>query len=125
MKKTLIVLTVAMAAMLCILLAGCGGGGDDLSDSKYVGTWKAVSMSLGDEEEAFAEGEEYILTINGDGTGTFEGLDDEGNPSTTEFTWEPSSEGFKTKGDMKMKFKDDGEQIHAKILGVNLNFEKQ
>ena len=33
--------------------------------------------------------------------------------------------GFKTKGDAKMKFKDDGDRIHAKVIGVNLNFEKQ
>ena len=44
MKKTIIVLAFAMAAMFCVLLAGCGSSdGGDLSDSKYVGTWKAVS----------------------------------------------------------------------------------
>ena len=29
MKKTLIVLTVAMAAMFCVLLAGCGSTGGE------------------------------------------------------------------------------------------------
>ena len=54
MKKTIIILAFAMAAMFCVLLTGCGssGSGEDLSDSEYVGTWKAVSMSMGDEKES-------------------------------------------------------------------------
>ena len=59
------------------------------------------------------------------GTGTCVAVDEEGVEETTEFTWEPTDEGFKTKGDMKLKFTDDGEQIHAKMFGVSLNFEKQ
>lgn len=124
MKKILVVMAFAMAAMFCVMLAGCGSSGSDLSDSKYVGTWKAVSMSLGDEEESLADSE-YILTINGDGTGTLSGKDENGQEEVSEFTWEPTDEGFKTKGDAKLKFKDDGEMIHAKVIGVNLNFEKQ
>ena len=111
MKKTIIILAFAMAVMFCVLLAGCGnsgGGGADLSDSKYVGTWKAVNMSLEDESEDFGVA-----------------VDEEGVEETTTFTWEPTDEGFKTKGDMKLKFTDDGEQIHAKMFGVSLNFEKQ
>jgi hypothetical protein len=126
MKKTIIILAFAMAAMFCIALAGCGSGGDgtDLSESKYVGSWKAVSMSIGDTEEPFEDGE-YILTLNGDGTGTFESVDPDGVEESGSFTWEPTDEGFKTKGDTKLKFTDDGEMIHAKVIGVNLNFEKQ
>ena len=118
MKKRLVIITLAMASMLCLLLAGCGGGGEDLSDSQYVGTWNAVSMSLGDEEEPFTD--TCILTLNDDGTGT---LQDE--EETTEFNWELTDDGFKTTGDVKMKFKGDGEKISGKILGANLNFEKQ
>ena len=58
--------------------------------------------------------------INGDGTGT---IDD--GEEVSEFTWEPTDEGFKTKGDMKLKFKDDGDNIKAKILGADLTFAKQ
>ena len=127
MKKTIIILAFAMAAMFCALLAGCGssgGDGADLSDSKYVGTWKAVNMSLEDESEDFGEGQ-WTITLNDDGTGTCVAVDEEGVEETTTFTWEPTDEGFKTKGDMKLKFTDDGEQIHAKMFGVSLNFEKQ
>lgn len=122
MKKTLVILAVAMTALFCVMLAGCGGssgGGEDLSDSQFTGTWNAVSMSIGDESEPFDE--TCIMTLNGDGTGT---LDD--GEESSEFTWELTDEGFKTSGDMKMKFVDNGDgTISGKILGTNLNFEKQ
>ncbi len=122
MKKALVILAFAVAAMLGVLLAGCGGsssgGGSDLSDSEFVGTWQAVSMSIGDEEEPYTE--ECILTLNDDGTGTISD-----GSEVTEFNWELTDEGFKTSGDMKMKFTGDGTAIHGKILGANLNFEKQ
>lgn len=124
MKKTCIVLAIAMTAMFCVLLAGCGSSGEDLSDSKYVGTWKAVSMNLGDEEGAFEDGE-HLLTLNGDGTGTFHSTDETGAEENAELTWELTDEGFKTKGDAKLKFTDDGDRIYAKVIGVTLYFEKQ
>lgn len=121
MKKTIIILAVAMTALFCITLAGCGGSnGGDTSDSPYLGTWNAVSMSIGDESEPFDD--TCILTLNDDGTGTLE----DGEGEVTEFTWEPTEEGLKTAGDMKMKFVDNGDgTISGKILGANLNFEKQ
>ncbi len=121
MKKTMMILAVAMAAMFCVVLAGCGGGdsgGSDLSDSKYVGTWEAVSMTLADEEEPFED--KCIMTLNSDGTGTLESEDE-----VSEFTWELTDKGFKTQGDMKMKFVDNGDRISGKVIGVDLNFEKK
>ena len=121
MKKKIVVLILAMVTMFCLLLTGCGGnGGDgiDYSDSPYIGTWTAVSVSMGDEEEPFTD--KCDLIVNSDGTGSM--TDEE---ETTEFTWKPTDEGFKTKGDVKMTFKGDGEKISGKILGANLNFEKQ
>ena len=102
-------------------LAACGGGGssEDLSDSKYVGTWKAMTVSVGDESGDVDT--EALLIINGDGTGT---LTSDGEESS--FTWKPVDGGFKTKGDVKMTFKEDGDNtIKATILGASLVFERQ
>ena len=61
------------------------------------------------------------MILNGDGTGTIESADE-----VTEFTWELTDEGFKTKGDMKMKFVDNGDDtISGKVLGTRLNFERK
>lgn len=120
MKKRLIILIGVLFALSCIGLSACGGGdeGADLSDSPYVGDWVMADLSLGDESEAMTE--EYKLTINGDGTGTLTG---EGE--TSNFTWTPTDTGFKTSGDLKVKFTADSEDaIHAKIFGVSLNFVK-
>ena len=62
-KKLAILLSLAMA--LTFALAACGGGGsEDLSDSKYVGSWIADSLSFaGESGEMEAT---YTLTLNGD-----------------------------------------------------------
>ena len=44
---------------------------------------------------------------------------------TDSFTWELTKDGFKTKGDDKLTFKDDGDKITTKLMGVNIGFEKQ
>lgn len=116
MKKRLAIL-LSLAMVLTFALAACGGSGDDLSDSKYVGSWKASAVTLG-EESGELEGD-YILTLNGDGTGTFASEDD-----VSEFTWQLTSDGFKTKGDIKLKCKDDGDGIYTDFLGVSLHFER-
>ena len=120
MKRTLSIVLAAIMILSAMALTACGGGGsEDLSDSKYVGTWKSVKLALGDEtgDPDF----DCILTINGDGTGV---LSAEGEEDSS-FTWEPIEGGFKTKGDMKLTFKDDGDNIKANTLGVDLVFEKQ
>jgi predicted small lipoprotein YifL len=119
MKKIFSITVMLLMVTVILLLAACGGSGKtDLSDSKYVGTWKAEKMALKDESEELSG--EWILTLNGDGTGksVSEG-------ETTSITWELTDGGFRTKGDTKLKFKDDGDNIKTKILGVDLVFKKQ
>ncbi len=101
------------------LLASCGKKEKvDLSDSKYIGSWKATKMALKDKSEELDA--TYVLTLNGDGTGQF--VDDEG---TSNITWELTDNGFQTKGDTKLKFTDDGDNIKTTIIGADLIFERQ
>lgn len=120
MRKGLLI-TCILGMFLMIGLTACGsssGGDADYSDSKYVGSWVGTDISLADESEDF--GGDYTLTLNADGTGTFDG---EGE--TSSFTWEPTDEGFKTDGDLKTKFTDDGDGIKTSILGVALHFVRE
>ena len=120
MKKRLAIL-LSFAMVLTFALAACGGGGGgDVSDSKYVGTWVADTMSFAGESGDFDNA--ITLVLNDDGTGTFSGVDEEGNPEVTDFTWSLTSDGFKTAGDVKLKFKEDGDAIVAKILGAEMRF---
>ena len=102
-------------------LAGCGGsgGGGDVSNSKYVGTWKADSMSIKDVASESVE-EDWVLELKADGTGTLTADEEVSN-----FTWSLTDGGFSTKGDLKVKFKDDGDNIKTNIIGVDLSFKKQ
>lgn len=121
MKRMISVLLFAVIAVSAFALTSCGGSGDssaELANSKYIGSWKATSMSLKDASEAFDD--EWILTLNADGTGQF--VSKEG---PTDITWELTDNGFKTKGDTKLKFTDDGDNIKTKLLGVDMIFEKQ
>ena len=119
MKRTISISVILLMTTLMFLLTACGGNSStDLSDSKYVGTWKASTMSLKDESESLSE--EWTLTLNGDGTGQFVSTEE-----TTDITWVLTDSGFKTKGDTKLKFTDDGDNIKTKILGVDLIFERQ
>ena len=123
MKKKLVIM-LSLVMVFTFAFAACGGGGEDLSDSKYVGTWVAESLSIAGESGDF-EGGSFKLTLNGDGTGTFISVADDGNEEISNVTWSLTSEGFKTSGDTKMKFKYDGDGIMSKILGVELHFVRE
>ena len=120
MKKYLSLSLVALLLMSALVLTACGGGGSkaDYSDSKYVGTWKAAGLAFGDESEELDD--EYIMTLNADGTGTLAGGED-----SSDFNWEPSDGGFKTSGSLKVDFVDDGDKIKTDIFGMELVFERQ
>ena len=120
MKRFISIALISIMILSALAFTACGGGGSDadLSDSKYVGTWKAQSVNVGDDSEELED--KYLLIINADGTGTMTGDD-----GLNEFTWTPIDGGFKTKGDMKVTFKDDGDNIKARILIADLIFVKQ
>lgn len=119
--------TIAAVAILVVALLGlaaCGSSGSkDLSNSKYVGTWKATTMQLkGETGELTAE---FTLTLKGDGTGQYYSKAEDGTEEKTDVKWELTNNGFKTTGDTKLTFTDDGNNIKTKIIGVDLIFVKQ
>lgn len=128
MKKKFLALVCSLAMVFaCVLLVGCGGnsggGNADLSDSKYVGTWVGKSASFMGEESPMEEVSEegYVLLLNADGTATFTSGDDEAVAN-----WSETGKGIKLKGDdLNIEFKDKDGGLEAKIIGVQLYFEKQ
>ena len=94
----------------------------DLSDSEYVGVWECKTLSVADEDAEDLEGGTWVLTLNGDGTGNLVATEDDGTEETDEITWELTDEGFKTKGDQKLKFTKEDSGIKTKIMGVDLHF---
>lgn len=121
MKKT-IALLLSFMMVLAFTLAACGDGGNaDLSNSRYLGTWKAESVSVA-EESGDLDGGVWTLTLNGDGTGEFVSIAEDGTEEVSNITWSEIDGGFKTKGDTKLKFTDDGDGIKTSLLGVELHF---
>lgn len=118
MKRFLSVAAVVAMVFCALALAACGGSNTDLSDSKYVGTWKIDKMTFQDESEGIDDN--WTLVLNGDGTG--QSITDE---ETDDLTWELTKDGFKTKGGVKASFVDDGDNIKTSIFGVDLIFIKQ
>ena len=117
MKKRIIAVVLVMV-LTCALLTACGGK-QDLSGSKYLGTWKAVSMSIVDETGEFED--DIYLVLNPDGTAQMTSEDEVSN-----CTWSETGNGFKLRGDAKMTFKDTGDgAVTSKVIGVELRFEKQ
>ena len=120
MKKIIsMVLITAMALSAAAALVSCGGGSKkaDFSDSKYVGTWKMASMEF--QEETGEIDEDWTLELKADGTGI-----SKTNEETDDFTWEPTDNGFKTKGGVTLDFTDDGDRIVGNLFGVKLVFER-
>ena len=51
MKRFISIALISIMILSALAFTACGGGGSsdaDLSDSKYVGTWKAQSVNVGD-----------------------------------------------------------------------------
>lgn len=120
MKKTLVLL-LSFIMVMAFALSACGGGSEDLSDSEFVGIWVADSISIGEESEELGIGV-YTLQLKEDGTGVFTSIDEEGTEEISNVTWSPTDNGFKTKGDTKLTFTKDGDNIKTSLLGVNLVF---
>ena len=119
MKKTIAILTCLLVLVSCAALAGCGK--QDLTNSKYLGTWVATKATAFDEEVAIDEAVPggMKLKLNPDGTATVTSEDEVSN-----CTWKETSKGVKFSGDMKTKANAEGKELVMKIIGVKLYFTK-
>ncbi len=119
MKKTIALLSCLLILASCAALAGCGK--QDLTNSKYLGTWVATKATLLDEEtpidEAIPGG--MTMKLNPDGTAVVSSKDGDSN-----CTWKETSKGIKFSGDMKVKANAEGDELVMKIIGLNLHFVK-
>lgn len=125
MKKALSLTVAAVLVLSALALTSCGGKKQDLTDSKYIGTWKATSLAVAGEDQGDLQGGTYELTLNGDGTGLFHSVAPDGTVEDSEVTWELTDDGFRTKGDTKLKFTEDGDNIKTNIIGVDLIFVRE
>ncbi len=115
MKKTTVILSALLA--LCFMLSACGS--KDVSGSRYLGTWKLDNTISAFGEQASID-ENWTITLNPDGTAVSVTSDGVSNCS-----WQETSKGFRLKGDTKLSFTADGDDVVAKFLGVELRFIKQ
>lgn len=117
MKKISVIFLSLIMVLTISMLTACGGssGGGDTADSPYLGTWVSANISLGEESGELDE--QMSITLNGDGTGVMSSSEGD-----EDFTWSPTSDGFKTSGDFKATFKEEEGGLVTKIIGVELHF---
>ena len=124
MKKTMRKITGMLLGLSCAAMLGCSntGGKTDVSNSKYVGTWKVTSAeAIGESvsaEEMFKDGD-VTLELNADGACKLTYTE-----GPTACTWTETSDGVKTEGDVSMTLKEEGTGLVGDIFVVKLHFEK-
>lgn len=123
MKKTIAVIICLVLAGSCLIgLSACGK--QDLSQSQYIGTWKATDASFRDENQDINEvlkSGDFIITLNGDGTATIDDAD-----GTSSANWKETGKGVKVKGDnINAKMTWLGDSFDLSIFGVHLILTRQ
>ena len=126
MKKLNSIICCLVLAVACVLLVGCGSKSSkptDMSNSAYVGTYKAVHADFLGEEVSVEEavGSEMILALNADGTASLSAGTDVSNG-----TWSEVSGGVKVQGDdLNLKLDDKGGTLETSVIGMTIQFELQ
>ena len=91
----------------------------DLTDSKYLGKWKGVSVTLLGNTEPLTV--ESVIALNADGTATYTSPEE-----VKEYTWTEKSYGVYLDGKSDLKLTYDDGMLKTRIMGfVTVNFEKQ
>ena len=119
MKKALALLSCLLILASCVALTGCGK--QDLTNSKFLGTWIATKATLANEETPVDEVVDggMTLKLNPDGTAVMSSKEEDSN-----CTWFETSKGIKFKGDMKIKMNAEGDALVMKMFGAKIYFEK-
>ena len=90
----------------------------DLSNSKYVGTWRGVSVSfLNHSGEITADNS---LIIKADGTATTGTGDD-----LKAYIWKETSYGIFLDGKSDLKMYANGDDLEVRFLGIVITYKKQ
>lgn len=114
-KNIVIVMTVLM---MCFAFTACGG--KDMSDSPYVGTWKATKAEYGGFEisvdSVFDKGFSFTLEDNGKCVVNANGEEEKGS-------WDESEKGFNVVDEFE--FTADGNKAVLEYEGIKINFEKE
>ena len=105
------------AFLLCLLLVGCGG--EDMSASPNLGTWKAESASMSGLEltidDIMPGG--FSLVLNKDGS-----CELNVNGQTEKGKWKDTEDGFIVEDEIT--FKTDGDKAVCDYDGVTMNFKR-
>ena len=120
MKKIIALLSCLLILVSCAALAGCGQ--QDLTNSKYLGTWVATKISIANEESPIEDTIPGGMTmkLNPDGTAVVSNKQD----GDSNCTWSETSKGIKLKGDMKTSLIAEGEELQMKVVGSRIHFVK-
>lgn len=125
MKKIKMIMSCILTVFLCVILVGCGAKEtEDVSNSQYVGTWKAVSVTAMGSESTAQEvfGGDFTLELKADGTYvTNAGTD------TTNGTWTETKEGPKLYEEGNKDgavYKADGDTLVIDMVFAKVVLEK-
>ena len=125
MKKTRMLILCLLAALMCVMLAGCGSKEKTyVSGSQYVGTWNAVKITAAGKEvtaeEVFGGG--FVLELKNDGTYTMTS-----GTEMEEGKWAETDNGPKVYGkDNKgAVYKVDGGTMQIDLIFAKVYLEKQ
>ena len=109
---------LCLLCTLCLFLTSCGG--DRYADSKYTGTWTAVSAKYMEIELSQEEIGSFVLTLGPDGSASIENADGVKNGK-----WEEVEGGIRLDKDDDLILKDTDNRLTLEMDGVTFSFEKQ
>ncbi len=109
---------LCLFCVLCLFLTACGG--DRYADSKYTGTWTAVSAEYIGIEMTQEEIGSFVMTLNPDGSASIENADGIKNGK-----WEEVEGGIRLDKDDDLILTDTDNRLTLEMDGVTFSFEKQ